>query len=392
MKQEITLKDIAGHATEKSVCRMIVSLANNWQQGRLKEVVPADVHIEGERFFVVKEGMENRDASAFMPPEFFRGKGEAETEAAEVWMLGALAFYALMGLDVFEGQGGATQTEQTPIPFVGSQHCQPVLGTLIRRSLSYLPTERPTMKELCEVAQNIVAKPAQVAKRLTNKGGRSYGASLISFWPEEMLPLMLVLVLLMLPLDVSAQQVNQEMQELVKRCKALRSANNKAMVMREFESDTQWTLMDELKIDRTGECTIRDRVDSFAVNNICYRIAKSKGGVTNMGGRFRSGMDPRYHYSLIEIAVKKGATVQYEIKGRLGEQLLAVAAYDVAADFAVRVTKNGQDFVGRNVKKEGVAYVSLKEKIKKGETFILSISNDSGKNMPFVIINYNSRK
>ena len=112
-----------------------------------------------------------------------------------------------------------------------------------------------------------------------------------------------------------------------------------------------------------------------------------------MGGRFRSGLDPRYRYLLIEVPVKKGATVNYRITGRVGEQLLAVAAYEAAAEFEVNVTKNGKDFVGqKNQGNDGVVYLALKGKVLKGDTFVLSISNKSGKNMPFVIINYNSRK
>ena len=393
MEKEITLKDIAGYVTEKHVCQMIVCLARNWTQGQLKEVSPADVLIDGHSFRVVKATSGKNEASAFMPPEsFLNNSPSQDAEAGEVWTLGALAYYSMLGLDVFEGKGGATQTEQTPIPLVSSRHCQSALGALVRRCLSYLPADRPTMNELCEVAQELLEKPIPSSRRLTTKGGRSYGASLLSFWPEEMLPMVFLFVMFALPLGTAAQQLDQEMLELVKRCKALRSANNKTLVMHEFERDTQWTLMDELKIDRAGECTVNDPVESFSVNDICYRIAKNKGGVTTMGGRFRSGLDPRYHYSLIEVAVKKGTTVRYEIKGRLGEQRIAVAAFHPSAAFVVGITKDGQDFVGQSEKKDGVVCLSLKEKVKKGETFTLSITNQSEMNMPFVIINHNSRK
>ncbi len=397
MERKITLQDLAGYVTERCVGQMLLCLAQHWKPGLLSGVAPTHVLVEEGGFVLEKAEGEKAETEAFLPPEVWHSHGGTiDAESAEVWTLGALAFYALLGLNVFEGKGGRTQTAQTPIPLVGRQHCQLRLGELIRRCLSYVPAERPAMKDVVEVAQEVVSHPTPRSKRLTNRVGRSYGASLVSFWPEEMMPLVLVLLLWLLPVGMAAQssiQVTQEMQELVKRCKALRLAKNKAQVAREFENDTQWTLMDELSVDRMGECTIRDKVDSFAVNNICFRIAKRKGGVTNMGGRFRSGLDPRYRYSLIEVPVKKGATVNYRITGRVGEQLLAVAAYEAAAEFEVNVTKDGKDFVGqKNQGNDGVVYLALKGKVLKGDTFVLSISNKSGKNMPFVIINYNSRK
>ena len=116
-----------------------------------------------------------------------------------------------------------------------------------------------------------------------------------------------------------------------------------------------------------------------------FRLIKRHGGVTNAGGRFRDGRDPRYKYSFIEITVKKNATVSYQISGREGEQVFAVVPFEKDARFVASIYK-GDSFTDN-----GVCYIRLKQGIKKDNTFTLTLKNESGKNMAFVLINYNSR-
>lgn len=146
-----------------------------------------------------------------------------------------------------------------------------------------------------------------------------------------------------------------------------------------------WTMMDELALDKNGECTTKEPVDVFGLNDIGFGILKRRGGVTNTGGRFRDGRDPQYKYSFIEITVRKGATVNYQISGREGEQLFAIVPYETDAQFSGTIS-NGESFLDN-----GICYIRLKQKIKKNDAFTLTLTNLSGKNMAFVLINYNSR-
>ena len=123
----------------------------------------------------------------------------------------------------------------------------------------------------------------------------------------------------------------------------------------------------------------------FGINDVGFSILKRHGGITNAGGRFRDGRDPRYKYSFIEITVKQNATVSYQINGREGEQVFAVVPFEKEAQFVASIPK-GDSFTDN-----GVCYIRLKQGIKKEDTFKLKLINKSGKNMAFVLINYNAR-
>ena len=320
-------------------------------------------------------------------------KEESHSEKADTWTLGALAFYAITGTDVFEGKGGETQTPDTKVPRLSSAHASQELSSLIYRCLSYSPQDRATKEEIWNLAQTALAKPAVPRKRLTSQTGKSYSSSLIKFWPEEMVPLILVCLLLICPGAIIAQSqqgfdktaIPHEMASLVLRCIDLRSSQNTEKVSKAMDRDMNWTMMDELPLDKKGECTTKDIVDVFGLNDMGFRILKRHGGVTNSGGRFRDGRDPRYKYSFIEITVKKESTVNYPITGREGEQMFAIVPFEKDAQFVASIPD------AKTFTDNGVCYIQLKRGIKKTDTFKLTVTNKSGKNMAFALINYNSR-
>ena len=384
---QLTLKDVAGYCTERMVWKLLLGLADGWTPGNLERITPAMVTATDTDLTLDKQLPAGDEARAFMPPEH-----NGDPQAAEVWTAGALAHYALTGMQVFEGRGGETQTAATPVPRIAGSRAGRQLSTLVCRCLSYNPTDRPAMHDIVHKAQEALAAKPTPPKRLVSKTGRTYETSLVKFWPEEMGPLLLALLLSMLPMLPWAQQLNvpDEMASLVWRCIDLRQQANAAKVRQAFSNDMRWTMMDELALDRQGECTTRDPVSTFGFNNIGFGILKAQSGVTNAGGRFRDGRDPRYKYSLIEVTVKRGATVRYDINGREGEQLFAVVPFDRNADFTVAVQRAGHQ-VGKTMERDGVRYVSVRDKLTRSDSFTLSIHNRSGKNMAFVIINYNSR-
>ena len=388
MKKELTLNDIAGNTTERTVWQLLLSLAG-CGNGELSGVSPQRVVIT-ENTFLLKAGQET--SSAFAAPETFAGGGTPQ-ESSEVWSIGALAFYASTGTNVFEGKGGETQTAETRIPRISSTHAGRDLSTLIWRCLSFSPNDRPTKSEIVHQAEEALHRPAVSRKRLTGMAGKSYERSLVTFWPEEMVPLLLMFLLLTSPGRLLAQEktsfdrsaIPDEMVALVLRCQDLRSPQNMTKVSRAMDRDMNWTMMDELAVDKKGECTTKDVVDVFGLNDVGFSILKRHGGVTNAGGRFRDGRDPRYKYSLLEITVKKDLAVSYQVSGREGTQIFAVIPFEKNADFEASVP-NGKVF-----KDNGVCYIQLQQKLKKEDAFTLTIRNKSGKNMAFALINYNSR-
>ena len=398
MKKTITLKDVAGYATENAVWQMMLNLSEICGQDKLKNIASDGIAVAGNSFVLDGGHTSGPEATtAFAAPEMFDNKTDCPSEASDIWTLGALAFYAITGTDVFEGKGGSTQTKETDVPRLSSGHASQKLSKMIYQCLSYTPMERPTKNEIQQQAREILAQPAVPRKRLSAQGGKSYSSSLIKFWPEEMIPLLLVVVLFLFPMHLFAQQktnfdksvIPNEMATLVLRCIDLRSPHNAGKVSKAMDRDMNWTMMDELPLDKKGECTTKDKVDCFGLNDVGFSILKRHGGVTNSGSRFRDGRDPRYKFSFIEITVKQGASVSYPISGREGEQLFAIVPFEKDANFQAFVTKDGQQTAG--VMADDVCYVWLKQGVKKGNTLTLTIKNGANKNMAFALINYNSR-
>ena len=367
MDTKLSITDIAGYTTERTVWRFML-----------------------DSFCDDGISLQRRDGydKAFCAPETFTSQSEFDTDAAGVWSLGAMAFYVLTGTDVFEGKGGETQTPQTEIPRVSSAYASYSLSSLIIQCLNYEPSERPSMSEIKHAAKEALSKPTVLRQRLTGQSGKGYVSSLVKFWPEDMIPVIVLFVMLLSPVDIYAQTVfgiPNEMANLVLRCVDLRSPSNAEKVSKAMERDMKWTMMDELAVDRHGECTTKDAVDMFGLNDIGFGILKRHGGVTNTAGRFRDGRDPRYKYSFIEITVKKDKSVSYEISGREGEQLFAIVPFESDADFMATIPN------GQLQKKDNVCYIQLKRGLKKEDKFTLTITNKSGKNVAFALINYNSR-
>ena len=393
MTRTITLNDIAGYATERAVWQMMFDLSGVCDSGKLNNIRSRTVIIKDSNFQLQNtEVSDNNNDKAFSAPESFSNDA-GQNEASCIWTIGALSFYAITGMNVFEGKGGETQTKDTKIPRLSSAHASIELSELIRRCLSYSPQERPTKEEIEQKAKSALVQPVLPRKRLSSQAGKSYGSSLIKFWPEEMVPAILVFIFLFLGTGVFAQSIQgfdktvipNEMASLVMRCIDLRSSQNAGKVSKAMDRDMNWTMMDELPLDKSGECTTKDVVDVFGLNDMGFSILKRHGGVTNAGGRFRDGRDPRYKYSFIEITVKQGKTVSYPISGREGEQMFAIVPFEKDVKFKASIPH------GELFEDNGICYIRLKQGIKKNDAFKLTIKNESGKNMAFALISYNSR-
>lgn len=391
METTLTLTDIAGYATERTVWQMMLNLSDVWKPGMLNGILPCDIIIGGQGVHVNSKSHKpigKEDNNAFCAPELFDLHSDNPSDKSDVWTLGAMAFFAITGTDVFEGKGGQTQTQETEVPRVSSAYASHTLSSLIIRCLSYLPSDRPSMDEICQLARESLSKPVIFRQRLVGQTGKKYVSSLVKFWPEEMVSVLILFIFLTIPINIWGQSsfdIPNEMANLVLRCVDLRSPMNVEKVSKAMERDMKWTMMDELAIDKQGECTTKDVVDMFGLNDIGFGILKRHGGVTNAGGRFRDGRDPRYKYSFIEITVKKGNAVSYEISGREGEQIFAIVPFDHDADFEASIPN------GNTIIKDGVCYIQLKQKLIKEQKFTLTITNKSGKNTAFALINYNSR-
>ena len=386
----ITIQHIAGYATELSVWRLISSLVDAAKTADLCCLLPKDITLDDDAFRVAAPSRSD-DILPFEAPEHALGNGG---KAANVWAIGAIAFYTLMGVGLFEEKGGKGQTAETRIPRIGQAHGSQRLSDTIYRCLSYHPEQRITLNALQSEADRALSSPPPPPRQVMHPSGGTYKTSPVKFWPEEMCCLLLLL-LFMIPGLVAGQErtkVPDELAAIVRRCVLLRSHANTDKVAREFAYDHAWTLMDELPVDKSGECSLKNRVDTFGLNEMGFRLAKSHSGVTNTRSRFRNGQDPRYNYSFIEVTAEKGCAVSYDITRRQGRQVFVVVPYSPKAVFRLTMSRNGKP-VGRIEKdSNGAAYLFIDEAVANDDTLRLTIHNNSGSNQAFVIVNYNSRQ
>ena len=132
---ELTLKDIAGLATEKTVWQLLLNLSADFNKCVPNGIAPDCIAIGGKEF-LLKDNCSAKDAMAFTAPEVLSNQSEAISEASYIWTIGALAFYAITGTYIFEGKGGETQTKDTEVPRLGSAHASYELSEMIRRCLN----------------------------------------------------------------------------------------------------------------------------------------------------------------------------------------------------------------------------------------------------------------
>ncbi len=371
----LRLDDIAGYVSERNVWKLLLTLSDVSKEYDLAQLTAKDIYVEDNEFHIKKSG-------------------DGQISENAVWNIGALAFYALMGVEVFGGRA-AGELADADVPRISSSHAGDELSSLLASCLSSDSSDRPDLASINAKAKSVLEHKPHRSKSIVTDSGRRYSESLVKFWPEEMMGIFIFVITLFCSLPTSAQEqsvnITEKMNIIVQRCIALRLPDSSEKVSNEFSYDVEWTLLDEIAIDKEGECTINDPVNILGVNDLCSRILKYRSGVVNTRGQFVNGQDPRYKYSLIEITVKQGASVCYEIERRQGTQTFAVIPYDGNNSFRVWVEQDGHN-IGSAVFIDGVCYFSVAKKMTPEDKFQLNIKNESGKNMSYVIINHNARE
>ena len=386
----ITLHDIAGYATEKTTWRLILQLVELAQNCDLCRLNPKNVIVDGDSFSIDTTAV-SKGGQPFAAPEY---QLDSCSPTANVWTIGALAFYALMGVVLFEEKGGRAQTETTYIPRIPQSHCSRQLSEYIYRCLSFHTGQRPTIDILRQESERALSSEDKPPRCTVNPSGKVYRTSLVKFWPEAMYTIVLLLFLIgsSTAFGQNKGTVPQELAAIVGRCVQLRTPSNAEKVARAFAYDHEWTLMDELPIDRNGECTVNNKVATFGINDMCYRLVIAHDGVANASGRFRNGQDRRFKYSFIEVTAKKGFTIGYDITCREGSQIFVIVPFVPTAAFDVSMKHCGKAVGTMERADNGCVYVYIDEHVKPGDMLHLSIKNRSHTNMAFVVINYNSRQ
>ena len=107
--------------------------------------------------------------------------------ADDVWSIGSVVFHLLMGVKIFNGQGGRVQRRTTPVPVFNASVYSQDLCDLTRRCLSYEPDMRPSLDEIVQLSEAAIKK--YDSKLIPRKKSTDMSISIkdvIDYWPEKM--------------------------------------------------------------------------------------------------------------------------------------------------------------------------------------------------------------
>lgn len=207
----------------------------------------------------------------------------------------------------------------------------------------------------------------------------------VHLWKEAM-TVLLLLIMLFSPKSIHAQD-NTEMEKIVRLTQSMRKQSNRTTVLNELMKDSQWTLMDELKF-HPGECSYKDKVSMFGMNDIAREIANKEKGIVNHGNRFKHSADEKHPYSFIELTVLNGKSVSYKVEKHVGQQEIIVVPFETKQAYAVE--GKGAKSATAQRQADGTMRMTLSPDAQGFYSF--TIRNKGKKNASFVVITYNSRK
>lgn len=370
-------RDIAGYATEGRAWTMLHELAGQLITLHSKHQAHGDISLDT---IVLSEGHFQLSESTGMG-------GSVEDD---IWYLGQCVYELLMGTLPFGGQGRQGQTALSSLPSFAENTASRQLSSLVNRCLSYDPSSRPAAQEVADVSaaclkeyqqecqpENLkTLKPQNLKTRM-----RTY-----HFWPETM-GVVIFMLMMLFPANMFAQN-NEEIEKLIRLTTTMRKQSKRAEVLKALKNDTRWTLMDEIPVD-FNECTYGDKVEMFGVNDIAKEIAQTDKGILSTGGRFKHSADGVHAYSFIEITVKAGRQVQYNVKDHKGRQEIAIVPFDAKQKYKAVVLCDGKES-GACATRDEVSYFTVSPG--KHGNYHFRIENQGTKNASFVIITYNPGK
>lgn len=199
-----------------------------------------------------------------------------------------------------------------------------------------------------------------------------------------------ILILLLAASVFSLKAQNDELNKLTDIVKSLQTDGEKAYkaAITTLAADKLWTPMDELGINRNVECRASERVPGFRLNSALTN-AENKERYQTTSGNHLNGADSRYNYSLFEKTLKEGKSVSFSLPQRWGEQVIIIIPFNPQSKISAKASGGDKDFI---VAPSGNGSLKLTGTVVKGQSLNLSVTNESGENISYVILNYNSRK
>lgn len=171
----------------------------------------------------------------------------------------------------------------------------------------------------------------------------------------------------------------------VRNAKASSNVLNKTVMDWSGVNRPKITLMDEIERDTKHEFR-GNGANKFKMNQVVtYVYSRQNTGMVSKGDYFNS-TEKDVLYSVIEKNVKSKQTATYTLTGHLGMQEFVFVSYNPKTNFSATV--NGKS---ATEKEKGVQTIRI-DHVKKSDTITFSITNNSGYDESFVILNHNPQK
>lgn len=172
MSEKTNIQDIAGFCPENAIWKMLADVSDFLLKEETGYQLSADsIIVDGEQFLVT-------------------GTKNSVKKEDMVWTLGALAYYAATGHEVFGGHGRRYQIEHPLVALPVLQKSFQELTPVIHACLCYDVSERIEMGNLRKWAQEGLVACSQ-RKRAISKSveSRMSVKDIVEKWPEEMIEL-----------------------------------------------------------------------------------------------------------------------------------------------------------------------------------------------------------
>ena len=184
MNEKLTIRDIAGFCPEEAVWKLLADVSEAAASGVLCALSPETVVCDGNTFIIERD---QEPLSGFIAPEVKDSSIIGEPQMT--WSLGALAYFAATGRQLFGGRGSAYQREHpsAALPGLPKKFCR--IASLVRACLDVNPDKRPRMDALHEQAQrgHASCKSDGISSRSTIVNTYKRTSDTIGDkWPEEM--------------------------------------------------------------------------------------------------------------------------------------------------------------------------------------------------------------
>ena len=173
----------------------------------------------------------------------------------------------------------------------------------------------------------------------------------------------------------------------IRKAKASNDVLNKTVDVWSASDCPKITLMDEIRFDESNE--IRGKgANKFKMNQMVTYVYRRQNTELVSKGDYFNSTEKDINYSAIEKTIKKRCTVTYTITGHVGVQEFVFMSHNPKTPFSATINNvPAQPLAG----KEGVLSLKL-PRVKRGDKIVLSITNKSGSNESFVILNHNPQK